>query len=362
MSARPSGLPTAGQRCSSSMLPFLALYLLALPAAAVRSPHGDDTENSSGHVEASLDAFWPGGNAAPAVVERDSTLGRIAAEGNATATAAAKEILSQLPNMAIAEDLARSLAQFLGVVEGAPCSQNSQVPYHGCKIGCRCSALQRCYPKLYKHPSRKGPADGQEVGVCDFLVPPFLASLLLVSLLVAAGLSLAICFKMTSGSTSQCVGDARKLGLKRMDLEARIKAATGLDAEQRRAILDRFCGADAAVVAKENLQSGSDEVVEEEIEALRAAASACAAKQDCTGLDAEQRRAIMDRFCGADAAVVAKENLESESDKVLKEEIEALRAAASACAAKQASKAAVSTAAKLAAQARIVRSANEDSS
>uniref|UniRef100_A0A6T0VUU4 Peptidylprolyl isomerase n=1 Tax=Alexandrium monilatum TaxID=311494 RepID=A0A6T0VUU4_9DINO len=53
-------------------------------------------------------------------------------------------------------------------------------------------------------------------------------------------------------------GDARRLGMRRAELEARIKAATKLGAEQRCAILDRFCGSEASMLAKDEVQAGSD--------------------------------------------------------------------------------------------------------
>mmetsp|Transcript_76365 Transcript_76365/g.151032 ORF Transcript_76365/g.151032 Transcript_76365/m.151032 type:complete len:230 (-) Transcript_76365:45-734(-) len=78
---------------------------------------------------------------------------------------------------------------------------------------------------------------------------------MLVLLMVATSFVLLVCFCPLAAS-SKYSGDARKLGISRKELEARIASATKLNKEQCSAILDRFCGKEAMNVAQEEQQHG----------------------------------------------------------------------------------------------------------
>jgi len=138
-----------------------------------------------------------------------------------------------------------ALAQLLGIEGGglcpdSPVSGSQSGPKHGCRLGCRCGVLQRCYSKPYDGPGIHG-ANGEEVvdiGVCRLAFPALMAIFAAISLTVWMG---AIMLRKADPNRSDTSGSWRPQ-LSRTELESRLKSATALNDEQRKAILDTFCG------------------------------------------------------------------------------------------------------------------------
>jgi len=86
-------------------------------------------------------------------------------------------------------------------------------------------------------------------GACRFSIPLYVIvglAMLVVPFLLARTLA-PVVQKFWGDKYS---GDARRLGMNRTELEARIKAATKLGADQRCALLDHFCGSEASLLAR----------------------------------------------------------------------------------------------------------------
>mmetsp|Transcript_102907 Transcript_102907/g.332012 ORF Transcript_102907/g.332012 Transcript_102907/m.332012 type:complete len:298 (+) Transcript_102907:62-955(+) len=145
--------------------------------------------------------------------------------------------------------------EMLHVAEGSACNQTGEAQGLGCRLGCRCGMLQRCHAKAYSGPGNRG-SGPTDVGVCRLVVPaPLLVGLAIAIIAFLATHALPRLYRNCQAQDYS--GDARKLGMQRAELEARISAATKLSAEQRCAILDRFCGSEAAAVAEEEVASGA---------------------------------------------------------------------------------------------------------
>jgi len=132
----------------------------------------------------------------------------------------------------------RPLVQVLGVVVGGWCKETGQAVGHGCRLGCRCGALEVCNVKPYfdldADLSATGLSDGEgeDIGVCELWTPAALA--FLVGPFVMVGwIVLAVASK--SRQKKQCGPRQR-----RKDLEKRLRKATPVSAEQCCFILDHL--------------------------------------------------------------------------------------------------------------------------
>lgn len=112
------------------------------------------------------------------------------------------------------------------------------------RTSCTCGMLRVC---------ASSPAEGDS---CQFRISAYWLAGIAVSVLGLA-LARAVPLLLQALKGENYSGDARRLGMKREELEARIQAATKLGAEQRCAILDRFCGSEASMLAKDEVQSGA---------------------------------------------------------------------------------------------------------
>jgi len=122
---------------------------------------------------------------------------------------------------------------FASLLNGLHCRLSN----HGCGLFGHCEACDA--------------GTSQQVA-CRTTVP---RHVMLVLLTVATSIVLLLCLCPVAAS-SKYSGDARKLGISRKELEARIASATRLNKEQSCAILDRFCGKEAMNVAQEEQQHG----------------------------------------------------------------------------------------------------------
>lgn len=139
-----------------------------------------------------------------------------------------------------------ALAQFLGIEGGgmcpdAPVSGNRTGAKHGCRLGCRCGVLQRCYPKTYSGPLIPGASEEDlenvDIGVCRLAEPTLMAIFAAVTLTVWLGAHVLRKADPNAGISS-C---AQRPKPSRAELESRLRSATALNDEQRKAILDQFC-------------------------------------------------------------------------------------------------------------------------
>lgn len=172
-----------------------------------------------------------------------------------------------------------ALAQLLGIANGRPCSDGGDRSLgRGCNLGCTCGTFQYCYTYKWRGAIHADAFTGINVGVCGFGFSALATTQERIQEISGSAFSVvanhstirqlkhspamvagcaACCFIVAAFVWIQCrrmrrcTGDARRLGMKRHDLEPRIFAATGLTATRRQALLDVFCGTEADAVARE---------------------------------------------------------------------------------------------------------------
>mmetsp|Transcript_129725 Transcript_129725/g.361342 ORF Transcript_129725/g.361342 Transcript_129725/m.361342 type:complete len:266 (+) Transcript_129725:102-899(+) len=240
---------------------LLALFLIPIPAVAMRPARSEDIFGTEEVEE--------GGSALAMlrfVVSSDRPPQHAAAQqGNATAryAVARKDPLPTLPEVAHSPHAAGdptsshrgSMKEGQWLAHDAVhanghigCDRKFGMPGRSCHLGCTCGILQKCHPT--PRTSMASTGNGTlDVGTCSLSIPaPLLIMVALAALAMLLGYGVSrLCHRLGERRFS---GDARRLGMQRAELEARIWAATKLGAEQRCAILDHFCGSEAAVLAK----------------------------------------------------------------------------------------------------------------
>lgn len=142
-----------------------------------------------------------------------------------------------------------ALAQLLGIEGGSLCPSASKLKpsvglpshvgvTHGCRLGCRCGVLQSCYSKSYDGPGFPGGEglDGVDIGVCRLAFPYLMAIFTAVMLTVWVGV---LCLRRAAKSKD--LSNVKRPKPSRSELDSRLRSATALNNEQRKAILDEFC-------------------------------------------------------------------------------------------------------------------------
>lgn len=165
------------------------------------------------------------------------------------ATSAPVTVGAEEPLVTEVTDAQHAIAQLLGIEDGSICPSASEPAAslgafrmqaspsgqkHGCRLGCRCGVFQRCYSKPYVGEG----VEAVDIGICRLAFPALMAIFAAVSVTVWMGTMLL--------RAANAYGDdgsgAPRPKLSRSELEARLRSATALSHEQRKAILDQFCG------------------------------------------------------------------------------------------------------------------------